>query len=123
MASGALAQLGERVLCKHEVIGSIPIGSTMFQRQLPSPIRLAGSSRDEPACLIARPGRQLSRMATFGFDIVKRANTRDVLGRSRVGDASRLVVWPCWGLVPGAAERQDNQDSLSKSKTLTVSLV
>ena len=27
-ACGALAQLGERVLCKHEVIGSIPIGST-----------------------------------------------------------------------------------------------
>jgi hypothetical protein len=26
---GALAQLGERVLCKHEVIGSIPIGSTI----------------------------------------------------------------------------------------------
>ena len=26
--SGALAQLGERVLCKHEVTGSIPVGST-----------------------------------------------------------------------------------------------
>ena len=25
---GALAQLGERVLCKHEVVGSIPTGST-----------------------------------------------------------------------------------------------
>ena len=25
---GALAQLGERVLCKHEVVGSIPSGST-----------------------------------------------------------------------------------------------
>jgi hypothetical protein len=25
---GAVAQLGERVLCKHEVVGSIPIGST-----------------------------------------------------------------------------------------------
>ena len=25
---GALAQLGERVLCKHEVVGSIPICST-----------------------------------------------------------------------------------------------
>ena len=25
---GALAQLGERLLCKHQVIGSIPIGST-----------------------------------------------------------------------------------------------
>ena len=27
---GALAQLGERVLCKHEVTGSIPVGSTSF---------------------------------------------------------------------------------------------
>ena len=29
--SGALAQLGERLLCKHQVIGSIPIGSTTAQ--------------------------------------------------------------------------------------------
>ena len=28
--NGALAQLGERLLCKHQVIGSIPIGSTIF---------------------------------------------------------------------------------------------
>src|SRR5208337_1890719 len=27
-ADGAIAQLGERVLCKHEVVGSIPSGST-----------------------------------------------------------------------------------------------
>ena len=27
-AQGAIAQLGERVLCKHEVVGSIPSGST-----------------------------------------------------------------------------------------------
>ena len=27
-ANGAIAQLGERVLCKHEVVGSIPSGST-----------------------------------------------------------------------------------------------
>jgi hypothetical protein len=27
-AKGAIAQLGERVLCKHEVVGSIPSGST-----------------------------------------------------------------------------------------------
>ena len=26
--SGAVAQLGERLLCKQEVIGSIPFGST-----------------------------------------------------------------------------------------------
>ncbi len=28
--NGAIAQLGERVLCKHEVVGSIPSGSTSF---------------------------------------------------------------------------------------------
>ena len=26
---GAIAQLGERVLCKHEIVGSIPSGSTI----------------------------------------------------------------------------------------------
>ena len=30
--NGALAQLGERLLCKHQVIGSIPIGSTISWR-------------------------------------------------------------------------------------------
>jgi hypothetical protein len=29
---GAIAQLGERVLCKHEVVGSIPSGSTSLRR-------------------------------------------------------------------------------------------
>ncbi len=28
--TGAIAQLGERVLCKHEVVGSIPSGSTII---------------------------------------------------------------------------------------------
>ena len=30
---GAIAQLGERVLCKHEVVGSIPSGSTITSRR------------------------------------------------------------------------------------------
>jgi hypothetical protein len=29
-AKGAIAQLGERLLCKQEVVGSIPSGSTTF---------------------------------------------------------------------------------------------
>ena len=29
ISDGAIAQLGERVLCKHEVVGSIPSGSTI----------------------------------------------------------------------------------------------
>ena len=28
---GAIAQLGERVLCKHDVVGSIPSGSTILR--------------------------------------------------------------------------------------------
>ena len=31
---GAIAQLGERLLCKHEVVGSIPSGSTTLRRWL-----------------------------------------------------------------------------------------
>ena len=34
--SGALAQLGERLICIQEVIGSIPIGSTRLLRNLVS---------------------------------------------------------------------------------------
>ena len=30
-SEGAIAQLGERVLCKHEVVGSIPSGSTIWR--------------------------------------------------------------------------------------------
>ena len=33
-ADGAIAQLGERVLCKHEVVGSIPSGSTSRTRRV-----------------------------------------------------------------------------------------
>ncbi len=29
MNTGGIAQLGERVLCKHEVVGSIPSASTI----------------------------------------------------------------------------------------------
>ena len=32
ISSGAIAQLGERLLCKQEVVGSIPSGSTIFAR-------------------------------------------------------------------------------------------
>ena len=30
VSAGAIAQLGERLLCKQEVVGSIPSGSTKF---------------------------------------------------------------------------------------------
>ena len=34
LVEGAIAQLGERLLCKQEVIGSIPIGSTTLASQM-----------------------------------------------------------------------------------------
>ena len=34
MPGGALAQLGEHLLCKQGVIGSIPIGSTILSDQM-----------------------------------------------------------------------------------------
>src|SRR3954462_11571017 len=46
---GAIAQLGERVLCKHEVVGSIPSGSTSLrwlrQLRLREPNRSEGCPR------------------------------------------------------------------------------
>ena len=38
--SGALAQLGERLICIQEVIGSIPIGSTIARRRRPTAMRM-----------------------------------------------------------------------------------
>jgi hypothetical protein len=46
--AGAIAQLGERLLCKQEVTGSIPVGSTRIsrfgiQREAPPRARFAVS--------------------------------------------------------------------------------
>ena len=49
---GAIAQLGERVLCKHEVVGSIPSGSTSL-RWL-SQLRLGEPDRSEGCHVVAR---------------------------------------------------------------------
>ena len=46
--AGAVAQSGERLLCKQEVVGSSPSGSTRFQEAGPGPppaVRLSGKSR------------------------------------------------------------------------------
>jgi hypothetical protein len=47
--AGAIAQLGERLLCKQEVTGSIPVGSTRIcvgiQREAPPRARFAVSFR------------------------------------------------------------------------------
>ena len=40
---GAIAQLGERLLCKQEVTGSIPVGSTSLARMQRRAARLRGA--------------------------------------------------------------------------------
>ena len=71
---GAIAQLGERVLCKHEVVGSIPSGSTRSLAVL-SFVRtveeICGAVRKSPAGTGTRvPCSLWSGMRVF--DIVKR---------------------------------------------------
>ncbi len=50
--NGAIAQLGERVLCKHEVVGSIPSGSTSFRWLCQ--LRLGKPYRSEGCRVVAR---------------------------------------------------------------------
>ena len=53
-SDGAIAQLGERVLCKHEVVGSIPSGSTRR--------RIAGDGRDGSRGSLDESNSQLSAL-------------------------------------------------------------
>ena len=71
---GAIAQLGERVLCKHEVVGSIPSGSTI------------PNIRDEDYQI---PPRCAAGGAYDVLDIVKREHARVSAERST---CSRAVV-------------------------------
>ena len=68
---GAIAQLGERVLCKHEVVGSIPSGSTRwFDRLMRCLIRIV---RETSLC-ICFPMESICGIS----DIVKRRSIRVV---------------------------------------------
>jgi hypothetical protein len=58
---GAIAQLGERVLCKHEVVGSIPTGSTSrtatatmlrASSSMKTEFEFAASRVEMPACCL-----------------------------------------------------------------------
>ena len=64
---GAIAQLGERLLCKQEVIGSIPIGSTS-NRQAP------GAGRRAPAT--SREQQSAPRAKLIGDSSRNRGNNR-----------------------------------------------
>ena len=48
--AGAIAQLGERLLCKQEVTGSIPVGSTIFEH--PNNLQSRVSSAPCGACAL-----------------------------------------------------------------------
>jgi hypothetical protein len=63
LADGAIAQLGERLLCKQEVIGSIPIGSTSL-----TPLQCLPKT-SQPVCL-RRPGAfaRCLKIRKFCFD-------------------------------------------------------
>ncbi len=65
---GAIAQLGERVLCKHEVVGSIPSGSTIPETIARFGAAVASMSKNTSF----RPG--LARGGSIR-DIVKRGYT------------------------------------------------
>ena len=56
LSKGAIAQLGERVLCKHEVVGSIPSGST---------ISLTGNAGQNGLALTARAVFEFVREILF----------------------------------------------------------
>jgi hypothetical protein len=62
VTGGAIAQLGERLLCKQEVIGSIPIGSTSTStaaRNTSRKQQSASRSRGAAWCFFAKHDRLL----------------------------------------------------------------
>ena len=57
---GALAQLGEHLLCKQGVNGSIPLSSTIYG---PDAVALLGMISDHPSSAALRTGRLLGYFA------------------------------------------------------------
>jgi hypothetical protein len=49
---GAIAQLGERLLCKQEVTGSIPVGSTRFVLETARRVQREGFALHSAFCFI-----------------------------------------------------------------------
>ena len=74
---GAIAQLGERVLCKHEVVGSIPSGSTRR--------RVAG--REAPSSWMKSNSRFAASAERALSVIVKRKHIRSPFGPNRPNPA------------------------------------
>jgi hypothetical protein len=58
--AGAIAQLGERLLCKQEVVGSIPSGSTILAWSEGSSLQIIQIIDHPIERLSARPSKQSS---------------------------------------------------------------
>ena len=54
---GGVAQLGERVLCKHEVVGSIPSGSTRWLSKIGESASFIPSAKHHFARRVLRDAR------------------------------------------------------------------
>ena len=81
---GAIAQLGERVLCKHEVVGSIPSGSTTSLVMMPAGTKTPLYSRKFLRLFVQKEKSIRVRSAQAGgrvlSDIVKRKSIRVLFG-------------------------------------------
>ena len=70
---GAIAQLGERLVCNQKVAGSIPAGSTPLLQCLPRPCALTGFGRklNQHEFLRGAPGAHhvlFNNLVSFVFD-------------------------------------------------------
>jgi hypothetical protein len=59
--AGAIAQLGERLLCKQEVTGSIPVGSTSPSAVTCQAIKISSCAAHETALLFKNPEDSFDR--------------------------------------------------------------
>ncbi len=92
---GAIAQLGERLLCKQEVVGSIPSGSTRRRPQAPNFVR----ENINPRVVRSAGARVMS-------DIVKRRSIRAL----RVTKVTGCALSPSGDQETGIGD-QDNPDA------------
>ena len=87
VSPGAIAQLGERLLCKQEVTGSIPVGSTRANQ------RLQESGSPEPIIWTPAPCARLTKK--FRAEKKEFLLIFDIVDRNATGCLGWL---PCWAV-------------------------
>jgi hypothetical protein len=104
---GAIAQLGERLLCKQEVVGSIPSGSTNFECALPaSSARRGRTTKSCPQVARSAVGQRRERALLPRAEIPRKrsAACRYLLHREEGIDLrlphSRKDASSCGGMPP-----------------------